>query len=85
MVGASIEAGDILIVEKREAENGDIAIVSINAELTVKRIRVIDGVTYLYPENERYKAIPITKEDSLIVWGVVLHSVKPHKTITRDT
>ncbi|MCB0713423.1 MAG: hypothetical protein KDD67_13930 [Ignavibacteriae bacterium] len=78
MIGAGIEAGDILIVEKREAQEEDIAIVSINSELTVKRIRSINGVTYLYPENERYKATAVSEEDSLTVWGVVIHSIKPH-------
>lgn len=77
MIGAGIESGDTLIVERREnSQDGDIVVCSLNGELTVKRLRRLDGGTYLYPENERYQAIKVHEGDSLTIWGSVVRSIK---------
>jgi DNA polymerase V len=76
MVEAGINSGDILIVDRSiEPTDNKIVIACINGELIVKRIRTIDGILYLVPENNRYRSIEVTPEMDFEIWGVVLHVI----------
>ena len=55
MIGAGIHDGDLLVVDRSlPAEDGKVVVVSINGELTVKRMRREKGITWLVPENPDY-------------------------------
>lgn len=76
MTGAKIYPDDILIVDRAcEADDGDVVIARINNELTVKRLRIVDGQLWLVPENGEYEAIQITEEMNFEVWGRVMHVI----------
>ena len=72
MIGAGIHDGDLLVVDRSlEATNGKVVIVSINGELTVKRLRQAKGRTWLIPENPDYPPIDFQEQDDTHLWGVV--------------
>jgi len=69
MINASIEDGDIVIVERTPvAENGEIVVALIGDEATVKRFYKEDGHFRLQPENDNYEPIIV---DELAVLGKV--------------
>lgn len=72
MLGAGINSGDILIVDRAlEVKNNSIVIANINGEFTVKRIRKQAETLYLIPESSAFKPIKITDEMDFELWGVV--------------
>ena len=48
----------------------------VDGEFTVKRLKVENECIYLMPENKKYKALKITEENQLIIWGVVTYVIK---------
>jgi len=81
MVEASINSGDILVVDRSiTPKDGSIIIAVINGDLTVKRLsKAKNNKIYLLPENKNYQPIEITTEMYFEVWGVVtnvVHSVE---------
>ncbi|WP_396188593.1 LexA family protein [Flavobacterium sp.] len=77
MIGAGIDDGDILVIDRSlEARNGKIAVCFVDGEFTVKRIKVEQDCVYLVPENPKFEPIKVTEENELIVWGIVTHVVK---------
>ena len=76
MIGAGIHDGDLLVVDRSlEAINGKVVIVSINGELTVKRLRRAKGRTWLMPENPDYPPIDFHEQDDTHLWGVVTNVI----------
>lgn len=77
MVGAGIDDGDLLVVDKSlDPKHNSIAVCFIDGEFTVKRLKVSEGNVYLQPENPSYKAIKITNDNDFQVWGIVTHVIK---------
>lgn len=77
MINAGINDGDLLVIDRSlEAQNNTIAVCYIDGEFTVKRIKIEKEKIYLQPENKDYKPIEITKENELIIWGVITYVVK---------
>lgn len=77
MMGAGIDDGDLLIVDKSlEPQNNKIAVCFLDGEFTVKRLKVEKDAVYLVPENEDYKTIKVTKENQLVIWGIVTYVIK---------
>ncbi len=77
MQGAGLDDGDLLVIDRsQEPENGKIAVCFIDGEFTVKRLKVKNDCIYLMPENSRYKALKVTSENQLIVWGIVTYVVE---------
>ena len=77
MKNAGIFDGDLLIIDKSlEPQDGKIAICQIDGEFTVKRIKKENDVVWLIAENEDYKPIKVTEENELMIWGIVIHSIK---------
>ena len=78
MLGAGIHPGDVLVVDRSmEAVDGKIVIAAVDGQLTVKRLCVREGQSFLMPENDQFAPIEI-KEESVVIWGVVtyvLHQV----------
>lgn len=76
MINAGIHPGDLLIVDRSlEAAHDKIIIAALNGELTVKRLYRKGGQVKLLPENTSYKAIDITDNQDMVIWGVVTHVI----------
>jgi len=77
MIGAGLEDGDLLIIDRSlYPENGKIAVCLIDGDFTVKRIKKEKEKLYLLPENKKYKPIEIKEENELIIWGIVEYVIK---------
>ena len=77
MIGAGLEDGDLLIIDRSlYPENGKIAVCLIDGDFTVKRIKKEKEKLYLLPENKKYKPIEVREENELIIWGVVEYVIK---------
>lgn len=77
MIGAGIDDGDILVIDRSlEPQNNKIAVCFIDGEFTVKRIKLEKKEVFLMPENNNYKPIKISEENDLIIWGIVTYVIK---------
>ena len=77
MVGAGLDDGDLLIIDRSiDPKNGKIAVCLVDGEFTVKRISKEKDKFYLMPENKKYKPIEIREDNELIIWGVVEYVIK---------
>ena len=77
MLGAGIDDGDLLVIDKSlSPENGKIAVCFIDGDFTVKRIVKEKGKLYLKAENKKYKSIELSGESELIIWGIVEYVIK---------
>ena len=71
--------GDLLVVDKAEEwSHGRIALCYLDGEFTVKRIEIEKGVCRLMPSNPKFEPITITSENTLVVWGIILYSIRKH-------
>lgn len=67
-----IEDGDIIVVSpKMESRSGDICVVRVNDEDTVKRVKFEEHFLHLIPLNPEYEPMVIRKRDVAFVWRVV--------------
>ncbi len=76
MTGAGFKIGDVVFVDcSVEAIDGDIVIVTLNGEHTMKRLRIAakswQQRIELVSENPRYQPIIVSENDSFSVLGVV--------------
>ena len=77
MIGAGIDDGDILVIDKSlEPQDGKIAVCFIDGEFTVKRIKVQENSLLLLPENPSFEPIEVTQENDFVIWGIVTYVVK---------
>ena len=77
MLGAGIDDGDLLVIDKSlSPENGKIAVCFIDGDFTVKRIVKEKGKLYLKAENKKYKSIELSEDSELIIWGIVEYVIK---------
>jgi|TARA_B100001250_G_scaffold66509_1_gene53041 DNA polymerase V len=77
MIGAGIDDGDLLVIDRSiDPVSGKIAVCLINGEFTVKRIIKKNQKIYLKPENKNYKELEIGEESDLIIWGIVEYVIK---------
>ena len=80
MEGAGISNNDIIAVDRLlDPEDGDIAVCLIYDEFTLKRLRVEKDCVWLMPENDNYKPIQITENESFQIWGIVINTLKYHR------
>ncbi|WP_052742181.1 LexA family protein [Kiloniella litopenaei] len=76
MIGAGIMPGSTLVVDRSiEPRHGSVVIAVIDGQLTVKRLYNKSGVVQLRPENTTYNPINISKEQDLVIWGVVTNVI----------
>ena len=80
MEGAGISNNDIIAVDRLlDPEDGDIAVCLIHDEFTLKRLKVEKDCVWLMPENDNYKPIQITDNESFQIWGIVINTLKFHR------
>ncbi len=76
MAGASIQPGDILVVDRAlQPVSGRVVIAAVDGELTVKRLRVRGGRVFLEPANPSFKSLEVSPESDFEVWGVVTYVI----------
>ena len=76
MVGAGINSGDILIVDRSlEPKDKRIVVAVVNGDFTVKRICKDSERLYLVAENPKYDPIEIKDGMDFEVWGVVTNVI----------
>jgi len=76
MVGAGINSGDILIVDRSlEPKDKKIIVAVVNGDFTVKRISKRGDRLSLMSENPKYSPIEIKDGMDFEVWGVVVHVI----------
>lgn len=68
MTGAGILAGDVVVLEFKEAKNGDIVAALIDGETTLKRYVMQRGKPFLKAENPRFANLIPAQE--LVIQGV---------------
>ncbi|PMR72763.1 LexA family protein [Billgrantia endophytica] len=75
MQGIGIYDGDLLIVDRSlDPRPGHVVIMSIDGELTCKRLGSIGGQPCLIAENPAFAPIPLTGHECQ-VWGIVTHNI----------
>ena len=89
MVGAGIEGGDVVVVDRAlDPRSGDVVVASIDGELTLKRfVRRGHGPrarVALLAANPDYPPIELQDGQDLVVWGVVTFSLRGHRPGRRD-
>ena len=77
MIDAGIHDGDLLVIDKSlEPQSDKIAVCFIDGEFTVKRIQIEKDTVWLIAENKDYQPIEVTKENELLIWGIVTNVIK---------
>lgn len=76
MQKAGIENGDILVIDKSLSSNfGEIALISLDGQFTVRRLhKGIDGI-YLYSEGSTFQCTKVPEGADLQIWGVVTYVI----------
>ena len=78
MIGAGILPGDVVILEFREAHNGEVVAALLDGETTLKRYVVHRGRPFLKAENPRFKDLIPAHE--LVIQGVQIGLLRILKT-----
>ncbi len=77
MLGASIEDGDKVVVDRSlRPHHNDIVVAVVDGEYTIKRLYRRRGRVELRPENPSYQPILFPEGGELQVWGVVVGVVR---------
>jgi len=67
-----IEDGDVVVVSpQQEVHNGDICVVRVDGEDTLKRVKFEGNYIHLIPLNPDFEPITVKKKDVNFVWKVV--------------
>ncbi|PRZ11831.1 LexA family protein [Nesterenkonia sandarakina] len=76
MEGAGISDGDELIVDRSlMARDMSVVIAILDGEMTVKRLRLVNGGVVLQAENPSYPSIQVRELSELDIWGVVIKCI----------
>ncbi len=76
MEGAGISDGDELIVDRSlTARDMSVVIAILDGEMTVKRLRLVNGGVVLQAENPSYPSIQVRELSELDIWGVVIKCI----------
>lgn len=76
MINASINHGDMLVVDKSiSAKSNNIVVAAVEGNLTVKRLLIQDDGIQLKAENDAYAPINVRESDNLLILGVVIHVI----------
>ena len=71
-MASRIENGDVIVVSPRmEVHSGDICVVRVDEEDTVKRVKIDEQFVHLIPLNPEYEPMVVRKRDVTFMWKVV--------------
>lgn len=77
MIGAGIQDGDMLVVDRSlPAKNGSIVVAVIDGEVTVKCLDLSSDQIWLRAKNPDYADLPIKEGMELHIWGVVKNVIR---------
>ncbi|OUU77751.1 MAG: hypothetical protein CBC30_00660 [Chloroflexi bacterium TMED70] len=77
MIGAGINSGDILVIDRSiKPSQNHIILCSLEGDFLIKRLRINNKKIYLIPENPKYQAILVDKYKNFEISGVVIAAVK---------
>jgi repressor LexA len=67
-----IEDGDVVVVSPQiEARSGDICVIRVNGEDTLKKVKFEGNYIHLIPLNPEFEPVTVKKRDVNFVWKVV--------------
>jgi repressor LexA len=67
-----IEDGDIIVVSpKLEPRSGDICVVRVSDEDTVKRVKLEEQFVHLIPLNPEFEPVAVRRRDVEVIWKVI--------------
>ena len=76
MMGVGILDGDLLVVDRAApVASGSVVVAAVNGQYMVKRLRRDGGRVWLESANPRFKAIEVSGEADLHIFGVVRHAI----------
>lgn len=76
MTGAHIYPDDLLVVDRiAEPIDQSIVIASIDGDLTVKMLRIVNGKPELHSSNPELLPMPPLDEQHCVIWGVVSYVI----------
>lgn len=76
MLGAGIQPGDILIVDRSlKATSGKTIIAALNGDLVVRKLLQTDAGVTLAASNTKYANIQVNEMSGYRVWGVVTYVI----------
>lgn len=80
MIGAGIDEGDIVVIDRAlDARQGDVVVAYIDGEFTMKYLDLSqkdNNVIWLRSGNPAYPDFRLTPDDDLRIWGVVAKVIK---------
>lgn len=78
MLNEGIHDNDLLIVDRSlKPADGKVVVVAIDGEITVKKLKMINGRMVLVAANPKFKPIEVKEGNEVMIWGVV-------KTVIHD-
>ncbi len=81
MIGACIESGDKVVVDRAlKPKHNDIVVAVVDSEYTIKRLYKRPGYIELRPENPAYQPMTFLEDSDLQVWGVVVGVVRRYSS-----
>ena len=79
MTGMGILDGDIVVIRKKQsAENGEVVVVIIDGDATLKRFIKKDGKVFLHAENPAYPDIVLSSASSIQVAGKLVGVIRKY-------
>ena len=76
MVGAGIQDGDLLVVDRSATPSHRLVVIAVvDGEFTVKRLHKRAGRIKLLSENPEYPPIEFSDGQELQIWGVVTYVI----------
>lgn len=74
---SAISDGDLLVVDRSlEARHGDVVVICVDGEITVKRLVVEGGRYFLSADNPEYPRLELDGECESVIWGVATYCVR---------